>query len=104
MPRMRRSPSTASPKSRAGAIASTSSPPGVNPSPPPKPRPDRSERMVSSMPNIASRAEWLEARKELLDKEKALTRLHDHLAAERRKLPWVRIDKPYVFETESGKA
>jgi len=34
--------------------------------------------------HIASREEWLEARKELLDKEKALTRLHDHLAAERR--------------------
>jgi predicted dithiol-disulfide oxidoreductase (DUF899 family) len=53
---------------------------------------------------IASREEWLAARKELLDKEKALTRLHDHLAAERRKLPWVRIEKPYVFETEAGKA
>lgn len=56
------------------------------------------------MQRIVSRKEWLEARKELLDKEKALTRLHDHLAAERRKLPWVRIDKPYVFDTESGKA
>ena len=53
---------------------------------------------------IASRAEWLEARKELLDKEKALTRLHDHLAAERRKLPWVVIEKPYLFDTETGKA
>jgi predicted dithiol-disulfide oxidoreductase (DUF899 family) len=55
-------------------------------------------------PKIASRAEWLEARKELLDKEKALTRLHDHLAVERRKLPWVRVDKPYVFDTDAGKA
>src|SRR3954463_3288275 len=55
-------------------------------------------------PKIAPRAEWLEGGKELLDKEKALTRLHDHLAAERRKLPWVRIDKPYVFEAETGKA
>ena len=54
-------------------------------------------------PKIATRTEWLEARKELLDKEKALTRLHDHLAAERRKLPWVRVEKPYVFDTEAGK-
>jgi predicted dithiol-disulfide oxidoreductase (DUF899 family) len=54
--------------------------------------------------SIVSRAEWLEARKELLDKEKALTRLHDHLAAERRKLPWVKVEKPYLFDTESGKA
>jgi predicted dithiol-disulfide oxidoreductase (DUF899 family) len=53
---------------------------------------------------IASREEWLEARRELLDKEKALTRLHDHLAAERRKLPWVRVEKPYRFDTETGKA
>jgi predicted dithiol-disulfide oxidoreductase (DUF899 family) len=55
-------------------------------------------------PKIASREEWLEARRELLAKEKALTRLHDHLAAERRKLPWVKIDKPYVFDSESGPA
>jgi predicted dithiol-disulfide oxidoreductase (DUF899 family) len=53
---------------------------------------------------IASREEWLEARKELLGKEKALTRLHDHLAAERRKLPWVNVEKPYLFDTETGKA
>jgi predicted dithiol-disulfide oxidoreductase (DUF899 family) len=56
------------------------------------------------MQKIVSREEWLEARKELLGKEKALTRLHDHLAAERRKLPWVKVDKPYVFETETGTA
>jgi predicted dithiol-disulfide oxidoreductase (DUF899 family) len=54
--------------------------------------------------SIASREEWLEARKELLAKEKALTRLHDHLAAERRKLPWVKVEKPYLFDTEAGKA
>jgi predicted dithiol-disulfide oxidoreductase (DUF899 family) len=53
---------------------------------------------------IASREEWLEARKELLEKEKALTRLHDHLAAERRKLPWVRVEKIYLFDTDTGKA
>jgi predicted dithiol-disulfide oxidoreductase (DUF899 family) len=53
---------------------------------------------------IASREEWLEARRELLGKEKALTRLHDHLAAERRKLPWVKVEKSYLFDTETGQA
>ena len=51
---------------------------------------------------IVSRTEWLTARKELLVKEKALTRHRDRLAAERRDLPWVRIDKPYVFEGPAG--
>src|SRR5579872_2092207 len=46
---------------------------------------------------------WLEARKELLRKEKAFTRLRDQLSAERRALPWVRIDKPYVFDSPEGK-
>jgi predicted dithiol-disulfide oxidoreductase (DUF899 family) len=52
---------------------------------------------------IVSRAEWIEARKALLAKEKQLTRQRDQLAAERRRLPWVRIDKSYVFEGPSGK-
>lgn len=51
-----------------------------------------------SNPRIVSRAEWLEARKALLIKEKELTRLRDELAAERRALPWVRVDKQYVFD------
>lgn len=53
-------------------------------------------------PRIASRAEWLAARKQLLEKEKALTRAGDALAAERRRLPMVRIDKDYVFEGPAG--
>ena len=52
---------------------------------------------------IASRSEWLEARKQLLLKEKALTRIRDVVARERRELPWVRIEKPYVFEGARGK-
>jgi len=56
------------------------------------------------LPNVASQAEWLAASKELLAKEKQLTRQHDQLAAERRKLPMVKIDKPYVFEGPAGKA
>src|ERR1700737_3952529 len=52
---------------------------------------------------IVSREEWLEARTALLIKEKALTRLRDQLSAERRTLPWVRIEKDYVFDGPSGK-
>ena len=51
---------------------------------------------------IVSREEWLSARKALLIREKEATRLRDRLNAERRALPWVRVDKPYVFETPAG--
>ena len=51
---------------------------------------------------IATRDEWLEARKALLAREKALTRERDAVNRERLALPWVRIDKNYVFETEAG--
>src|SRR5580700_163975 len=54
-------------------------------------------------PKVVSPAEWIAARKELLAKEKNLTRQRDALAEERRKLPWVKVDKKYVFETASGK-
>ena len=51
---------------------------------------------------IASREEWRQARIALLAKEKALTAMKDALAAERRQLPWVRIDKDYVFDSPTG--
>ncbi|MHA4867669.1 DUF899 domain-containing protein [Duganella sp. PWIR1] len=51
---------------------------------------------------IASAGEWLAARKTLLAREKELTHMKDQLARERRKLPWLRIDKHYVFDTPSG--
>ena len=51
---------------------------------------------------IGTRDEWLVARKELLEREKELTRLSDELAEQRRKLPWVRLDKTYTFETNEG--
>ena len=57
-----------------------------------------------SLPNVVSRDEWLTARKELLAKEKELTRQRDALNAERRNLPMVEIDKDYVFEGPDGKA
>jgi predicted dithiol-disulfide oxidoreductase (DUF899 family) len=52
---------------------------------------------------IVSRDEWLQARKALLAKEKELTRQRDRLSAERRELPWVRIEKTYVFDTPEGR-
>jgi predicted dithiol-disulfide oxidoreductase (DUF899 family) len=52
---------------------------------------------------VVSREEWLAARKQLLIKEKELTHLHDRLCAERRELPWVRVEKRYVFEGANGK-
>ena len=51
---------------------------------------------------IASREEWRAARLALLEKEKALTAMKDAVAAERRALPWVRIEKNYVFDGPSG--
>jgi len=54
-------------------------------------------------PKVVSQEEWLAARKELLAKEKQLTRQSDALAAERRGLPWVKVDKNYVFDTPSGR-
>jgi len=51
---------------------------------------------------VVSREEWLEARKQFLAKEKEFTRLRDRLSQQRRDLPWVRVDKPYVFEGPNG--
>jgi predicted dithiol-disulfide oxidoreductase (DUF899 family) len=51
-----------------------------------------------------TRQEWLEARLELLEAEKAHTRQGDALARRRQELPWVRVDKPYRFDTEQGRA
>ena len=48
--------------------------------------------------------EWLDERLELLKAEKELTRLSDDLARRRRELPWVRMEKGYVFDTEDGEA
>lgn len=54
-------------------------------------------------PKIVSKDEWLAARKNLLAKEKLLTRERDALAAERRQLPWVKVEKNYVFDGPNGK-
>ncbi len=54
--------------------------------------------------HVASQDEWLAARVALLKEEKELTRRSDELARRRQELPWVRVEKPYRFETESGAA
>jgi predicted dithiol-disulfide oxidoreductase (DUF899 family) len=53
---------------------------------------------------LGSREEWLAARLKLLDLEKELTRRGDELARQRQRLPWVRVDKEYRFDTEEGEA
>ena len=52
---------------------------------------------------VVSQDQWLAARKALLAKEKELTHARDALSAERRTLPWVKIDKSYVFDGPAGK-
>jgi predicted dithiol-disulfide oxidoreductase (DUF899 family) len=55
-----------------------------------------------ALPEVVSREEWLEARRGLLEREKAYTRSGDALNADRRRLPMVRIEKDYVFEGPEG--
>jgi predicted dithiol-disulfide oxidoreductase (DUF899 family) len=53
--------------------------------------------------SIVSREEWIAARIRLLEREKELTRLRDQVSQERRELPWVKVEKPYVFDGPNGK-
>jgi predicted dithiol-disulfide oxidoreductase (DUF899 family) len=52
---------------------------------------------------VVSRDEWVAARKAHLRNEKALTRMRDLVSAERRTLPWVKVDQDYVFDTPEGR-
>ncbi len=52
---------------------------------------------------VVTRDRWVAERKSLLAREKEMTRLRDELARERRQLPWVLVDKPYVFDAPGGK-
>ncbi len=52
---------------------------------------------------VVSQDEWTTARKALLAREKELTRLQDQVSAERRELPWVKVEKTYAFNTERGR-
>jgi predicted dithiol-disulfide oxidoreductase (DUF899 family) len=51
---------------------------------------------------VVSQAEWVAARRELLKKEKEYTRQGDALVQERRELPWVKVDKEYLFDGSKG--
>src|SRR2546426_4830226 len=64
----------------------------------------RKERRAMAKHMTGTRKEWLAARLELLEAEKELTRRSDERARRRQELPWVRIDKPYRFETDEGTA
>jgi predicted dithiol-disulfide oxidoreductase (DUF899 family) len=57
-----------------------------------------------NIPPIVSPQEWAAAREQLLVEEKAVMRAHDALAAERRRMPWMAVEKAYVFDGPKGKA
>src|SRR5450755_1878652 len=61
------------------------------------------EHLAMKTPPIVSQQEWNNARQQLLVKEKAFTRSRDALAAERRRMPWVAVDKKYEFDGPKGK-
>ncbi len=65
--------------------------------------PNQQENSEMTNQTIVTREQWLKARKALLDKEKAFTRQRDELSRARRSLPWVKVDKPYAFDTEGSK-
>src|SRR5215213_11605883 len=74
-------------------------PTGEHDGPRPEPR-----RTAMTLPRIATRDEWMAARKALLAKEKDLTRRRDALNTERRELPMIEVEKDYVFEGPDGPA
>jgi predicted dithiol-disulfide oxidoreductase (DUF899 family) len=57
----------------------------------------------TTLPKIASQAEWLAARKELLKKEKEFSKLRDELSRQRREMPWEKLEKAYMFDGPKGK-
>ena len=63
----------------------------------------KGEALATDRPAIVAREAWEAAREQLLVKEKAVTRARDALAAERRRMPWLAVDKPYEFEGPDGK-
>ena len=58
----------------------------------------KKEEDEMNSPRIVSSGEWEAARQQLLVKEKKLTRARDALAAERRRMPWVAVEKDYEFD------
>src|SRR6202162_486815 len=64
----------------------------------------RKGHLAMNTPPIVSPQEWEAARQQLLVKEKALTRSRDALAAQRRRMPWLAVEKAYEFDGPGGKA
>ncbi len=60
-------------------------------------------KAIDARHQVIPNEKWLEARKALLAKEKEFTRLRDELSRQRRELPWVKVEKPYVFDGPNGK-
>jgi predicted dithiol-disulfide oxidoreductase (DUF899 family) len=60
------------------------------------------QRVVTEAHAVVSHADWLTARRQLLQKEKEFTRLRDELSAARRRLPWEQVTQSYVFEGDAG--
>src|SRR6058998_3815385 len=65
---------------------------------------DMNKEIGMKVPKVVSPKEWDTARQKLLVKEKELTRARDALAAERRRMPWLAVEKEYQFEGPKGKA
>ena len=61
------------------------------------------QHVAMKTPPIVAQQEWETARQRLLVKEKALTRSRDALAAERRRMPWMAVEKKYEFDGPKGK-
>ena len=57
----------------------------------------------SEKPNVTTPEKWLASRLELLREEKEFTRLRDRIAERRRTLPWIKMTKPYTFDTLGGR-
>lgn len=68
-----------------------------------KERNGTNDKDLSDNHTIVSQDKWIKARKELLTKEKEFTHTRDQLNQKRRELPWVRVDKEYVFNGPMGK-
>src|SRR6266487_2997667 len=66
-------------------------------------KPEKDANQINR-PRIVSSQEWEAARQQLLVKEKELTRARDALAAERRRMPWLAVEKEYEFDGPKGKA
>src|SRR5256886_17005724 len=64
----------------------------------------RKGRLITNTPLIVSPKQWEAAHRKLLVKEKELTRARDALAADRRRMPWVAVEKKYQFDGPKGKA